>query len=118
DADEVVAHFVDVSRDDCLVILNAMLGAEECAATMLHELTHVQQMLDGRLSTMSDRKVCWEGVIYNSVDGTLDLEYLQSPWEEEAYHTQAVYESHVTGIPLHDVKAYYHNGVVEISNNI
>lgn len=47
--------------------------------TMLHELVHVRQMLDGRLVYLDGKgfKVLWEGQVYDKQDSL-------NPWEVEA----------------------------------
>lgn len=54
---------------------------------LVHELTHVQQVLDGRLDIIAEGRMVWEGVL---MDVTLEG-YVEFPWEREAYLAQFQY---------------------------
>lgn len=56
--------------------------------TLVHELTHVRQMQEGRLITREDHYI-WEGQVYKFHE-TL-AEYLAQPWEVEAHVEQGMY---------------------------
>lgn len=59
-------------------------------AQLVHERTHVKQMMDGRL-IHDGGTTYWEGV-EQVVTGTVTAEYFNSPWEKEAYLNQFMYE--------------------------
>jgi len=56
---------------------------------LVHELTHVKQYLDGRLSAIGDQ-VYWEGEPV-APQTTISEAYATTPWEIEAYGAQAAY---------------------------
>jgi len=54
---------------------------------LVHELTHVQQVLDGRLAIVEAGHMIWEGQHFNvTLQG-----YVEFPWEREAYLAQFKY---------------------------
>lgn len=57
---------------------------------LVHELTHVQQIIDGRMK-QKDGKIIWEGKSYKVTnDGS--AEYYNYPWEQEAHMAQFTYQ--------------------------
>lgn len=56
--------------------------------TLVHELTHVRQMQEGRLISKNDHYL-WEGKVYK-LHASLP-EYLAQPWEVEAHIEQFMY---------------------------
>ena len=75
-------------RQDVFIVSERGLKAK---GTVAHEATHLKQIASGRLA-LHPEKVVWEGVEYhshsNGSDPTRILEYLNYPWEVEAYRTQ------------------------------
>lgn len=52
--------------------------------TLIHEMTHVRQVLEGRMETVGFMKMIWEGVYHE-----IELKgYLAQPWEKEACMAQ------------------------------
>jgi hypothetical protein len=57
---------------------------------LVHELTHVQQIIDGRMN-QKDGKLIWEGKVWKfKNDGS--AEYYNYPWEQEAHMAQFTYQ--------------------------
>jgi len=69
----------------------------ELGGLIVHEYTHIKQMIAGRLNTVESRDyVIWEGEKYPiSHSG---MAYFNSPWEKEAFDKQITYLSLVSGI--------------------
>lgn len=57
---------------------------------LVHELTHVRQLMEGRLVN-DETGTYWEGVKYDTTPGVND-NYFSTPWEKEAYINQFMHE--------------------------
>jgi hypothetical protein len=82
------------SSEICTIGLNETSNTEEeIVSTLAHELQHYRQWTSGRLAIASSivcgrRVKVWDGVIYNADPNRPYLEYLQSPWEQDARQTE------------------------------
>jgi len=70
-------HEVDLKKD---------LSTDDLVTALFHEMVHVRQYERGQLKDNGIVK-SWEGEEYIYVFSTVD-EYMQFPWEEEAYRLQ------------------------------
>ncbi len=63
------------------VKVNARLGKKKQELVLAHEMVHVKQYVKGELMVDNEQQVFWKGRKY----GNRNADYLQSPWENEAY---------------------------------
>lgn len=68
------------------------IGRSASKATIAHEMEHVRQLAAGEMETNTNGDVIWKGVVYKDVPSVGDLqrtaEYLNLPWEVEAFKAQ------------------------------
>lgn len=70
---------VDIDEEWVELEINKGLDAKTMVETILHEMVHVKQILDGRL--VQGNPSTWNGVEY-------DGNYNELPWEIEAYRIE------------------------------
>jgi len=87
-----IALFVNVERIyEEFTLMERLVKARQqriYIGTLVHELTHVRQMQEGRLVSKDDHYI-WEGEVFK-ISASLS-EYLAQPWEVEAHVEQAMY---------------------------
>lgn len=87
-----IALFINVERIyEEFTLMERLVKARQqriYVGTLVHELTHVRQMQEGRLISRDDHYI-WEGEVYK-LHATLP-EYLAQPWEVEAHIAQGMY---------------------------
>jgi len=84
--DEIDAMgYACVVDNQCELEINPNQSFEEFAKTIFHEMTHIDQELDGRLvAAQCNNHARWNGKEYDSTD------YWNAPWEQEAYMLEEV----------------------------
>ena len=70
---------VDIDEGWVEIELNNNLDLKEAITTIFHEMVHCRQILEGRL--VQGNPSTWDGVEY-------DCEYMDLPWEIEAYNLE------------------------------
>lgn len=70
--------------------LPAQLRDRNRVSTLIHELTHIKQAVEGRLKIVKEGHMIWEGEDY-FMTGIDMVAYVQYPWEREAYIEQLAY---------------------------
>ena len=77
---------VDVTRvqSGAAKQIDKRLEGDDFITCVLHELVHVKQQFKGELKEMKGIEKMWKGEVYIGID------YLNLPWEKEAYHMQEV----------------------------
>jgi len=87
-----IAMFVNIERIyEEFTLMERLVKASQqriYVGTLVHELTHVRQMQEGRLVSRDDHYI-WEGEVYK-LHTTLS-EYFAQPWEIEAHVAQGMY---------------------------
>lgn len=68
--------------------LNAGLQPREVPLILAHELMHVHQVHTGELRPVSSGGIMWRGVLYTDTANLPWEQYMQLPWEMEAYEWQ------------------------------
>lgn len=82
--DDKYVMLVNLSLMDALVKAESGFYLLEVVA---HEMCHLKQCRDDRLVNVEGEGLYWEGVYYTQHDILpFKRSYLESPWEEEAYH--------------------------------
>lgn len=61
---------------------------QELMGLIVHEMTHLQQVREGRLIEVTPTEIVWEGQTWDKsrIEST---HYMELPWEAEAFHAQA-----------------------------
>ena len=73
-----------ITFPDLAVEIDKRLEGDDFITCVLHELVHVKQQFKGELKEMKGIEKMWKGEVYIGID------YLNLPWEKEAYHMQEV----------------------------
>lgn len=86
----------DMEEGVALITINRNLSKKQLIATLLHEMVHIKQILDGRLVIGEGSKPStWEGKPYNT-------SYKDLPWEQEAFqleqHMMKILEEKTSGL--------------------
>ena len=76
----VTLPFYDI--DTYLVVVNSTKRLTDMGITLAHEMVHVRQMAKGKLKSVSKGNT-WNGKLY-----TNKTEYLDQPWEQDAFAKQ------------------------------
>ena len=91
--DNIIVEFVDLGHNaygestltfnkDSKVRINLQLSTKELIYPLVHELLHLNQMHEGRLSVTRFGDCVWEGKIYKLDQSKMSYkEYTQLPWE-------------------------------------
>ena len=69
-----------------VIFLSSELSDTEAENTLIHEMTHISQIIDGRLEYISGNHVRWKGNSYHKVR-------YNSPWEVEAEKITSIVKS-------------------------
>jgi len=93
-------YLLDEGNDYYSIGINKSLSEDEQIETLSHEMIHLKQMLEGRLTFHSDTVAFWEGKAY-PIAGPSSWDYWLSPWELEANSLQ---RAHVYMIKLQSQK--------------
>lgn len=81
---DVEAELEYLYDDTYILRLRDGLDKATLKRCIIHELTHYKQHLEGRLVS-EHLKIYWEGELWKHVD------FLESPWEVEAYKNEEKY---------------------------
>ncbi len=75
---------VGLEDSEMSILLSRRIGTESAIKTIFHELVHVQQIIDKRLTydDSADRQL-WDGVPFFG-------KYEDSPWEKEAWDLEEI----------------------------
>lgn len=91
--DNIIVEFVDLGSNmygestltfnkDSKVRINLQLSAKELIYPLVHELLHLNQMHEGKLSVTRFGDCVWEGKTYKLNQSKMSYkEYTQLPWE-------------------------------------
>jgi hypothetical protein len=80
DSQGVTLPFYDINT--YLVVVNSTNRITDMGITLAHEMVHVRQMAKGKLKSVAKGNV-WNGKLY-----TKKTEYLDQPWEQDAFAKQ------------------------------
>jgi Zn-dependent peptidase ImmA (M78 family) len=80
DSQGVTLPFYDI--DTYLVVVNSTKRLTDMGITLAHEMVHVRQMAKGKLKSVPKGNT-WNGKLY-----TKKTEYLDQPWEQDAFAKQ------------------------------
>jgi hypothetical protein len=80
DSQGVTLPFYDINT--YLVVVNSTKRITDMGITLAHEMVHVRQMAKGKLKSVAKGNV-WNGKLY-----TKKTEYLDQPWEQDAFAKQ------------------------------
>ena len=80
DSQGVTLPFYDI--DTYLVVVNSTKRLTDMGITLAHEMVHVRQMAKGKLKSVAKGNT-WNGKLY-----TKKTEYLDQPWEQDAFSKQ------------------------------
>lgn len=80
DSQGVTLPFYDI--DTYLVVINSTKRITDMGITLAHEMVHVRQMAKGTLKSVAKGNI-WNGKLY-----TKKTEYLDQPWEQDAFAKQ------------------------------
>jgi hypothetical protein len=80
DSQGVTLPFYDI--DTYLVVINSTKRITDMGITLAHEMVHVRQMAKGKLKSVAKGNT-WNGKLY-----TKKTEYLDQPWEQDAFAKQ------------------------------
>jgi hypothetical protein len=71
--------FCDYDDDETIITISASVNKNDIVRTLFHEMVHMKQHSDGRLSSGSPQ--IWMGKVYNET-------YENLPWELEAFELE------------------------------
>ena len=82
--EKVQGWCMEVGKNCSHIEIDKRLKGDDFITCVLHELVHVKQQFKGELKEMKGIEKMWKGEFYIGID------YLNLPWEKEAYHMQEV----------------------------
>ena len=82
--EKVQGWCMEIDKNCSHIQIDKRLEGDDFITCVLHELVHVKQQFKGELKEMKGIEKMWKGEVYIGID------YLNLPWEKEAYHIQEV----------------------------
>ena len=82
--EKVQGWCMEIDKNCSHIQIDKRLEGDDFITFVLHELVHVKQQFKGELKEMKGIEKMWKGEVYIGID------YLNLPWEKEAYHMQEV----------------------------
>ena len=82
--EKVQGWCMEIDKNCSHIQIDKRLEGDDFITCVLHELVHVKQQFRGELKEMKGIEKMWKGEVYIGID------YLNLPWEKEAYHMQEV----------------------------
>ena len=82
--EKVQGWCMEIDKNCSHIQIDKRLEGDDFITCVLHELVHVKQQFKGELKEMKGIEKMWKGEVYIGID------YLNLPWEKEAYHMQEV----------------------------
>ena len=82
--EKVQGWCMEIDKNCSHIQIDKRLEGDDFITCVLHELVHVKQQFKGELKEMKGIEKMWKGEVYIGID------YLNLPWEKEAYHKQEV----------------------------
>ena len=82
--EKVQGWCMEIDKNCSHIQIDKRLEGDDFITCVLHELVHVKQQFKGELKEMKGIEKMWIGEVYIGID------YLNLPWEKEAYHMQEV----------------------------
>lgn len=98
--DNIIVEFVDLGPNmygestldfnkDSKVRINLQLSCKELIYPLVHELLHLNQIYEGRLSVTRFGDCVWEGKAYKIDQAKMSYkDYMQLPWELDVSHRE------------------------------
>jgi hypothetical protein len=98
--DDIIVEFVDLGSNmygestltfnkDSKVRINLQLSCKELIYPLIHELLHLNQIHEGKLSVTRFGDCVWEGKTYKIDQAKMSYkEYTQLPWELDVAHRE------------------------------
>lgn len=81
---DVQGWCMEIDKNCSHIEIDKRLKDDDFITCVLHELVHVKQQFKGELKEMNGVEKMWKGEVHICID------YLNLPWEKEAYHMQEV----------------------------
>ena len=75
------------SKQSFVLEIDSRLKGDDFITAITHEMVHVKQYARGETKDVNQFTKSWKGEEYISLYSTLE-EYMELPWEEEAYRLQ------------------------------
>ena len=82
--EKVQGWCMEIDKNCSHIQIDKRLEGDDFITCVLHELVHVKHQFKGELKEMKGIEKMWKGEVYIGID------YLNLPWEKEAYHMQEV----------------------------
>ena len=82
--EKVQGWCMEIDKNCSHIQIDKRLEGDDFITCVQHELVHVKQQFKGELKEMKGIEKMWKGEVYIGID------YLNLPWEKEAYHMQEV----------------------------
>ena len=82
--EKVQGWCMEIDKNCSHIQIDKRLEGDDFITCVLHELVHVKQQFKGELKEMKGIEKMWKAEVYIGID------YLNLPWEKEAYHMQEV----------------------------
>ena len=82
--EKVQGWCMEIDKNCSHIQIDKRLKGDDFITCVLHELVHVKQQFKGELKEMKGIEKMWKGEVHIGID------YLNLPWEKEAYHMQEV----------------------------
>ena len=82
--EKVQGWCMEIDKNCSHIQIDKRLEGDDFITCVLHELVHVKQQFKGELKEINGIEKMWKGEVHIGID------YLNLPWEKEAYHMQEV----------------------------
>ena len=82
--EKVQGWCMEIDKNCSHIQIDKRFEGDDFITCVLHELVHVKQQFKGELKERIGIEKMWKGEVYIGID------YLNLPWEKEAYHMQEV----------------------------
>ena len=96
DMEHADGYCLSVTPREFVIEIDSRLKGENFITALTHEMTHVKQHAKNELKDINPFTKSWKGEEYIAMYSTVD-EYMQLPWEAEAYKMQEILLKKFTG---------------------
>lgn len=89
DMEHADGYCLAVNPREFVIEIDSRLKGDDFITALTHEMVHVKQYARGETKDINMFSKSWKGAEYISMYSTVD-EYMELPWEKEAYELQEV----------------------------
>ena len=103
DMDHADGYCLAVDNREFVIEVDSRLKGDDFITALTHEMVHVKQYARGETKDVNQFTKSWKGEEYIAMYSTVE-EYMELPWEKEAYELQEVLCNDYKSLKLKELK--------------